>query len=259
MKKIGEGGESEIFEWEPGVILKLYRGSADSTGVRERLTMEAVHSHGGPAAEPLGLVTVDGRPGLLMARVEGTDLLSQLDRAPWRILSVGAILGRVHAEVHETTAPRELQSLRERARRRIGSPLVPAELRARGYAALDRLPDGDTLCHGDFHPANVMHGSTGPAVIDWSASSAGDPAADISQTVMTITTGEPPPGSSPWLRTLQRVGSRILVNRYLTEYRRHRAIDLELVERWMLPLRIARLSDGIEGERQRLLRGVRKD
>jgi len=32
---------------------------------------------------------------------------------------------------------------------------------------LRQMPDGDHLCHGDFHPRNVLDEAPQPIVIDW--------------------------------------------------------------------------------------------
>jgi len=45
-------------------------------------------------------------------------------------------------------------------------------------AALRELPDGEALCHGDFHPRNVIVDGDELTIIDWVDASSGPPAAD---------------------------------------------------------------------------------
>lgn len=40
------------------------------------------------------------------------------------------------------------------------------------------MPDGDHLCHGDFHPRNVLGEALQPILIDWPNACCGDPASD---------------------------------------------------------------------------------
>jgi aminoglycoside phosphotransferase (APT) family kinase protein len=45
-------------------------------------------------------------------------------------------------------------------------------------AELAAMPDGDRLCHGDFHPYNIMGPPGHEVLVDWLDASRGDPAAD---------------------------------------------------------------------------------
>ena len=42
--------------------------------------------------------------------------------------------------------------------------------------------DGDKLCHGDFHPGNVLLTEKGAVVIDWMTASICNPWADMART-----------------------------------------------------------------------------
>jgi hypothetical protein len=114
LQRIAEGREAEIFAWEPGVVLKLYRMKewARSRDI-ERAAMEAVLKAGGPAPAAKGTVEIDGRPGLLMERVEGIDMLTELGTKPWTIARTGSVVGRVQAALNETRAPDGIETLKD--------------------------------------------------------------------------------------------------------------------------------------------------
>jgi aminoglycoside phosphotransferase (APT) family kinase protein len=258
LKRLAEGREAEIFDWEPGVILKLYRGVS---GLRSRevewLAMTAIAKFGGPAPAAIGLLEIEGRVGLLMERIDGADLLTELGRAPWKVRTAGTLTGTAQALVNKTPAPPQLERLKVRLQRQIeSSPHVPDEYRPLAARALAELPDGDRLCHGDLHPANVMRTAHGTAVIDWSNAASGDPAADVARTLIILTFGEPPPGTSQITLRLQRLGRRILRSRYYNAYQSAHPIDVARIASWRLPIAIARLSDGIDAERARLLKAI---
>jgi aminoglycoside phosphotransferase (APT) family kinase protein len=59
---------------------------------------------------------------------------------------------------------------------------LPENLRDAALKALETMPDGDRLCHGDFHPGNILLGRSGPVIIDWIDSSIGSPLADAART-----------------------------------------------------------------------------
>lgn len=254
LKKIAEGREAEIFAWEDGAILKLYRETHAGQAAVESASMTAARAAGGPVPAARGITTINGRTGLIMDRVEGIDMLTQLSKKPWTLLGTGGIMGRTHVALHATIAPAELTPLREGMLRGIErSPHVPEHLREVGRRVLATLPDGDRLCHGDFHPGNIILSARGPIVIDWPNSVRGDPVADVARTIVTIEGGQLPPGASTVLKALDKIGRRIILRGYLSAYRRERPFDDALLKRWALPVAIHRLQDGIDGEREFLL------
>jgi aminoglycoside phosphotransferase (APT) family kinase protein len=255
---IAEGREAEIFAWDDGAVVKLYRhAGSGGAAASESAAMAAAKAAGGPVPASRGVIQLEGRSGLVMDRIEGADLLTIIGRKPWIVAAAGSTCGRAHAALHEVPAPSGLEPLASRLGRHIqSSPLVPADLRDRAIAALIALPDGDRLLHGDFHPGNVISTEQDPVVIDWTNASAGDPVADIARTVMMLRLGELPQGSPRLLVLVAKVGRRVLIGRYLSAYRRSRPFDETAVRRWMLPVAVHRLSEDISEERERLLKFI---
>lgn len=255
LRKVGEGREAEMFQWEPGVVLRLLRDPGGQARVRwEEAAMAAARACGVPVPACYGAVTVNGRPGLLMEAISGPDLLTLLSQRPWQLLQVARTCGEVHAKLHAVEAPPALPSLKAVLRRRIGSAdALPPTLARFAIDILDRLPEGDALCHGDFHPANVLLGRGGPMIIDWTNVARGEPAADVARTLLLLRLGELPPGQPQPLRLMAAAGRRMLGALYLRSYRRLRALRTAEMESWMVPVTAARLGEGIPQETPRLL------
>jgi Ser/Thr protein kinase RdoA (MazF antagonist) len=255
LRKVGEGREAEMFEWEPGLVLRLLRDPGRQAQVQwEEAAMEAARACGVPVPACHGVVTVEGRPGLLMEAVSGPDLLTLLSQQPWRMAQVARVCGEVHARLHAVAAPRVLPPLKAILKGRIFSAAaLPSSLADFALEVLERLPEGDILCHGDFHPANVLLGERGPVIIDWTNAASGDPEADVARTLLLLKFGELPPGVSWPLRLLARAARRVLATLYLRSYRRLRALDRARVDAWMVAAAAARLGEGISEEAPRLL------
>jgi len=259
-EKVAEGREAEIFAWGEGRVIKLFR----STEARRQAEWEAAAMGAAGSAGPLvpatyGVTEVMGRPGLVMERIEGRDLLATVERRPWLVFEVGRILGELHAQLHQVPAPEGLPSLRERIDMGRDSPAVPDDVRDLALALLETLPDGDRLCHLDFHPANVIRSPRGPVVIDWPNASRADPAADVARTLLLVGLGRLPPGSSPVLHVVAAVGRRLMIASYLRAYRRARPLDSSTLRRWGIVGAAVRLTEGIAEERPALLRLVRRE
>jgi len=255
LRKVAEGREAEMFAWEDGSILRLMREpGTEQRNQGQAAAMEAARSRGVRVPAVLGATTVMGRPGLIMERIEGPDMLTLIGRRPWATFRVARICGEVHARLHEVRAPSVIPSARETLRHWMGqSGQLPPHLAEFALEVLDGLPDGDRLCHGDFHPGNILMAGDEPVLIDWTNARRGDPMADVARTRMILRLGEPPPGTSFALRLLTVIGRNLLVALYLRSYRKVRPLDMAAVKRWEIPIAAARLSEGIEEEVPRLL------
>lgn len=252
MVPIGAGREAEVFLLANGNVLKLMRDTGSSSQFRverEAIASAAVNEQAKRAPEIRGTITIENRPGLISERVEGPDLLTRMGGAPWDVWRAGAVMARAHAAMHETTAPPSLPNLNEELRTRIGTASgLPSELADYALGTLERLPEGDRLCHGDFHLGNILGTWDKPLTIDWGKAARGVPLADVAQTAIVHRISDPPPGTEPLLRLLIPIGRGILVRRYLSEYGKLRPIQQANLDRWKVVRAAARFRDGIEVE-----------
>jgi hypothetical protein len=248
---IGEGREAEIFEWGDGRVLRLQR----EPDQLERLELEAAANAaavaaGVPAPRVYELVVVDGRHGAVMDRVgDGTSPMDQ----PIRLLRRAPAIGQLQARLNAAAAAPELPATRAVLRERIAIvPQLSTHARAASLALLDELPDGDRLCHGDFHPGNVLNGADGLIVIDWANASRGDPDGDFARTRLLLRLAALPP-TSVWMRAAERVGRAWFRGRWERGYREQRPVDDDAATNWETAWAAARLWEGIEPEIPALL------
>lgn len=256
--KLAEGREAEIFAWGEDRVLRLHRDpNAGASVDRELLALAAVREALPCVPAPHGRIDWEGRPGLLMDRIEGCALFSEIQRHPWRVWQLATLSGRVHADLHALRGPIGLPALRDALAERIGEePEIPEPLRRAALAELARLPDGESLCHGDFHPDNVLLATRGPVVIDWPSASRGDPCGDLARTALMLRVGALPPGMPPLIRWAQGIGRGLFARAYLAGYTRERRVDGHRLRRWQLVRAIDRLADRIPEERPGLLRAA---
>ncbi len=100
---------------------------------------------------------------LVMERLEGRDLLTDLGRRPWLARRHARTLAAMHNRLHQITAPPGLPQ-----------PLGP----------------GDKVLHLDLHPGNIMMTRRGPVVIDWSNQAAGPAGADVAMAYLIMACSE---------------------------------------------------------------------
>lgn len=252
---LAEGREALVYLLPDGTVLKLLRESTDpSVAEREAAVCRLLSAMGQSAPTVHDVVTVDGRQGLVMDRIEGGDLLAALERNPARVLTAGRVLGEVHAAMHGFQAPTELPDLVDALGDRVrAAPPLPAPLKDLALEVLHDLPRGDRLCHCDFHLQNILGTWRAPVVIDWAYAVRGDPMSDVARTELVHRFGALPPDTPPVFRAIVSVGRRLFVSRYLAVYRRHRPLDQTTLPRWRFVHAAARLNEPIPEEQPLLL------
>ena len=264
LRLIAQGTEAEIFERQDGRVLKLLR----ARGPLERVTSEvaaldAARSAGLHVPQAYEQVVVEGRPGIVMERLRGTDLFSVLGRKPWLVFRVGRLTGEVHARINAARAAASLPRVKDVAQEALASlgRREPAMQLERIGRILARLPDGEALCHGDFHPGQLMVSDGECVTFDWAGAKRGNPLFDYARTRVLLTIGEPPPGTPLLLRFLAKVGRRLLVSSYVRSYERNAAepLDQARVREWEIVNLAVRLFENIPVERPRLLRRLRNE
>ena len=258
---IGQGRTAEIFAWGDGRVLRLFRPGASRTwAVRELRVARAVRQAGIAAPEVFpadsedGLIEVDGRFGFVMERIDGPSMIDAMSRAPWCIRRYAESFAALHRSIH-AAASTELPSQRERFHRVIDgvADLLAPEIVERLHAAVDAMPHERAICHGDFHPDNVLMSPRGPVIIDWGPATAGCPAADVAWTVYLAKHGGAPVGASFAVRAMLALFRRLFLALYRRAYVRDAAFDWREVERVEPVIAAVRLGDGIPEERKLLL------
>lgn len=182
---VGRGRLADVYEWldgsdDPPKVLKLCNPQQRREVVeRERLFSCAAWDAGVPTPRVFGPpVEHGGRFGILYERIEGPTLGQVMTSRPARLKSCSRLLGELHAKVLAARAP-GLPTLKDLLRHKLAEArTITPEEKAQLGDILDSMPDGDRLCHGDFHPDNVIFRADddgGPVVIDWGNASVDRP------------------------------------------------------------------------------------
>ncbi len=248
---IGQGRTAEMYAWGDGQVLKLFRFRCPRPWVeREARATRTAHEAGVPSPAVGGIVEEEGRPGIIFERVEGPSMLETLAAKPWQIAGLAHLLADLHAAMHSLEGaglPSQHRRLADKIQR--AGPLKPWQKDA-ALKALEELPEGKVICHGDFHPDNVILSRGGPIVIDWPDATAGHPLSDVARTLLLLEVSSPAPGRASGLAL---AGRGLFRRFYLQRYRSHRPAPADELAAWRLPVAAARLSEHIEEEEERLL------
>jgi Ser/Thr protein kinase RdoA (MazF antagonist) len=249
--KLGAGREAEVYAWGDDAVVKLYRPGFG--GHRTEAVALSKLDGRGVAPRLIDVVDCDGRTGLVLERLGGPDMLTLIQRQPWRVLGLARALARAHLAVQAVRVPGDLPDLRQVLASRIDDASLPPHLTAFALRVLDGLPAGDRLCHGDYHPGNVLVAADRVSVIDWAGAARGVPEADYARTLLLLRWADPLPGTPLISRALMAAGRSVFAHGYTRTYSRGSHKPLRQVDSWLTVHAAARLSEGIEVERPTLI------
>jgi Ser/Thr protein kinase RdoA (MazF antagonist) len=237
-------------------VIKLFHaGRSEQAVERERSIAEVLQTLSLPIPRYDGALRVADRTGLIFERIDGDSMLSTFVRRPWQVAWRARQLAEIHFALHAQTAaelPRQrayLQGMIERA------PGLPDVTRFTALERLERLPDGDRLCHGDFHPDNVvLSARRGFVVLDWMTATCGVPAADVARSLLLLEIGALPAETPRLVSAVTNALRRVFARQYWRRYAALSGLQRADLAAWHLPLLAARLSEAPpDNERQRVL------
>ncbi len=258
---IGSGMTAEVYKWQQDKVLKLFFNNVPEGWIEyEALVGDTIYQAGLPSPAVYGIIEHQNRSGIIYQQIEGVSMLEGLIRRPWRTFKYARDMARLQYRIHSTsqndlplnngsmiTAINAGGNLDEAARKKI-------------LKYTETLPTGNSICHGDFHPDNILNlANDENIVIDWSNAYYGHSHGDVARTLLMITTPYMPPGVSPFLIIISRYLKRLFALVYKWEYLRLSSSKIEDINIWLLPTAAARLNERIPGEEKWLTEIINRE
>jgi len=234
---VGAGKEAEVFEYGTNVV-KLYKPTAPKrSAFREAAALALVESLELPTPAIFGVVQIDARWGIVMARADGPSFADTVARQPALLPAYLREMASLHVRIHGHLAT-HFASLTARlaANIRRAETVLGDTRQRRLLDGLTALPEGRQLCHGDFHPFNILGPPGGALVIDWLDACSGTPAADVCRSYVLMSSLDID-----------------LAAVYVAAYAEVTATTRHEIFRWLPFIAAARLAEGVPDEVDALL------
>jgi hypothetical protein len=261
-QRVGSGRNAAVFAVSKHWVIKLFHQGSVRKLVAKEAELSSLASRAARESDRFmvpacgGIVAFGRRYGLRFERVLSHPLGEIQGMTARRAAEV---LAETHLAIHSvdvnalhgnTALPDQFLVMRDAIAKVTASvaPLASAAGRVLDALALDPC----VLCHGDFHPLNLLVGSDDvPAVIDWASSDVGSALCDVARTCLLIRFGRVEPAStiSEKERNIREETCAAYVRRYL---QRCSIPDArQKLCRWLPLVAIARLADPGIGEDER--------
>ncbi len=254
---IAKGRTAEVYALGEDRVIKLFYDWHPNHWVRREIEIVNLISFLPiPTPRILERIEINGRTGIIYERVNGPSLLKLAAKKPWMVIRFARLLAELHTEIHKNKV-NDLPSQKTALINNIQQvDSLSPELIESVLKVLDELPDGNTLCHFDFHPDQVLMTDNGPVVIDWVTAQQGHPLSDVARTCVILKFGQVPYGS--WvmhmiINTWRKIFYRKYIKRYLEL---HPGVSKEIIDTWMVPVAAGRLGEAISEEREPILRFI---
>ena len=193
-ERIARGNTSDVWEWTPQTVVKvLLPDIPRHWAALEADITDKVHAAGLPVPAVDGVIEVDGRPGVVLERIEGETMWHRMKASADEVPRLIEVLVDIQANVQATSGIDGLPGLAARIHGKIGeAELVTDDDRRHAQALLTELPSGTSLCHGDMHPANIVMSPRGMVIVDWFDAAAGHGMADYTRSSLLLRPPETP-------------------------------------------------------------------
>lgn len=251
---IGQGNTAEIYDYGVDCVLKLYR-----TGLSEQICHDEfrytllAYQTTAKAPEPIEIISLDGRTGAVYKKLQGKTMLRQMMANPWKSGYYARCLADYHMDIQQPIEG-DIPTVKEKLRSDIElTENLSESEKLTIYQYLSELPDGNILCHFDFHPDNIMLYEGSYHVLDWMTACKGEALSDIARTGIILKFTQIPRVPAI-INLIFGMFQKSVYRKYIRNYLEKTNTRIEDVEKWELPVAAGRLHEWIpEKEKQKLL------
>lgn len=259
-KLICQGNTAEVFSYDETKILKLFRKGfpleiiATEFDITKRISSNLIF-----VPKVFGLVEYKNRYGILYEKINGKDMIADMLHKPHKVRSYSKALADTHVKIHNSTVDLSLD-IKTKLLDNINATEDLSEQEKEKIASyIKTLPDGNALCHFDFHPGNVMIKNEEFYVIDWMTACNGNAASDVARTFLLLRYGELLYANF-FVKLISHIVEKHIGKVYLRQYKKLTGITNAEIKKWLLPIAAARLIEWIpKTEKNKLLKFVRRE
>ena len=235
-KLIGNGNTANVYEWDAGRVIKLFHAGYPNEAIEiEYHNAMAIRDMDFAKPKAYELIIYESRIGIIYDKVHGITLLD------W-VLKTGDVeeCATTMAKLHKTIVLNhtdEVSNYKDFLRHHVTHALYSDTKQKELLQRINELPEGASLCHGDFHPGNIMMIEGSPYVIDFMNICHGNYLYDVARSVFLIEY-TPVPDNIEGREQIVTM-KKSLSNAYLNQMQ----VTREMIHEYLSVIRAARIGE----------------
>lgn len=184
-KIIGRGNTACVYEWEEGKVLKLFnQGYPDEAIEKEYHNALVISDFDFEKPKVYEIISYEDKKGIVYDRVEGESLLDWVMKTG-DVQKCALYMSTLHKAIVKnkiSTVPNYKDFLKSN----ITNASLTIDKQNKMLQRINRLADGNALCHGDFHPGNILLLGERAYIIDFMNVCYGNFLYDVARTVYLV-------------------------------------------------------------------------
>ncbi len=208
--------------------------------LNEALNQARIEETGLNIANIREVTMIDGKWAIVIDYIPGKTLEELMIDNPEKRDEYLELFVDLQLSVHAQKCP-TLTRLKDKMRNKISQSSLDATTKYELHHRLEGMPKHNKVCHGDFHPSNIIITDDGtPCILDWAHVTQGNASADAARTFL--------------LFSLE--GDEKMAKRYLDIFCKKSDTARQYVEKWIPIVAASQSVKGNEEEKELLLSWV---
>lgn len=260
LRLLAQGGQAEIYELDKYKVIRVLRSKEDEENLKaEMAIMKLLKEKGKAVPKVYEYLKIDGRPSVIMERLNGETMLEEMKRKPFELLKQAKKFAKLHIEVTDSAEGLGIISINDRAAYLVPkAEMLDKELKKFVLEILNQLPRGNDICHGDFHPGNIIIANGQYYVIDWSGVTSGEKLSDIAHTYLLLRNTPRTTGVNMFQSFIIGCSGSIISGKYLSSIEKNYPFNWSEFSKWMVVRAAERIYYGMPTEKEALIKFIKK-
>jgi tRNA A-37 threonylcarbamoyl transferase component Bud32 len=250
LQLIAQGGEADIYSIENDKILRVIRNPNGKTFETEKQLFPILAEHKIKVPTIYEYIEIEGRPAQVMQKVVGSTMLEHIQQHPLETVQKIKMLAAMHAQLLDIHSNCELNSIENVFHYFISQPPgCDKELIDFASKTIKELSIDNSICHGDFHPGNILIQDNTCYIIDWSGAYRSNFVSDIAHTYLLMTHVPEIPGKSHMQYAIISFIGSYIAKIYLKEILKLKKFSLAEFSKWTVIMSLLRIYYGMPSEK----------
>jgi uncharacterized protein (TIGR02172 family) len=182
---IGTGNTASVYDWDEGKVIKLFHlGYPDEAIEKEYHNASEIRDMSFLKPKAYEIIAYEERKGIIYDKVEGESLIDWVLRTK-DLQECSIIMANLHKAIGQNKIS-NVPNYKDFLKHHIQKAFLTVDKQKELFQMIDKFPNGNSLCHGDFHPGNILISGGNAYVIDFMNICSGDFLYDIARTVFLI-------------------------------------------------------------------------